>query len=75
MRLTDQRFERSNADLRQAGYLALIDAVGYADAIRFLAQVGPGHGDYLQWQDEILADMSVDELFEQAQRHWKRQGK
>jgi hypothetical protein len=75
MILTDQQFARSETALRETGYMALIDTLGYADAIRFLVQISPGQGDYLEWQDRIFADMGVDELYEQAQRHWQRRDK
>jgi hypothetical protein len=55
--------------------MALIDRLGYADAIRFLVQISPGQGDYIEWQDRIFADTSVDELYEQAQKHWQDQQK
>jgi hypothetical protein len=38
----------SEAALRQMGYMALIKSLGYADAIRFLLQINPGQGDYLE---------------------------
>ena len=72
MILADQRFARSEATLRQTGYMALIQSLGYADAIRFLVQLNPGQGDYLEWQDRMFGDVSADELYEQAQEHWQR---
>ena len=29
-------------------------------------------GDYLEWQDQIFGDASIDEIYEQARRHWER---
>jgi hypothetical protein len=53
--------------------MALVERLGYADAIRFPVQISAGQGDYLEWQDRIFADTSVDELYEQARRHrWRR---
>jgi hypothetical protein len=72
MILADQQFARSETALRQSGYMALIDTLGYADAIRFLVQISPGQGDYLEWQDRILADVSVDQLYDEAEKHWQR---
>lgn len=72
MALADHKFTRSEATLRQAGYTALIQSLGYADAIRFLVQLNPGAGDYLEWQDDIFGDASVDDLYEQAANHWQR---
>ena len=51
--------------------MAIIQSLGYADAIRFLIQINPGQGDYLEWQDHIFRQSSVDELYEQAQEHWQ----
>jgi hypothetical protein len=72
MTLAEQQFARSEMALRQTGYMALIQSLGYADAIRFLLQLSPGEGDYLEWQDRLFADTSVDELYEQAQDQWQR---
>ena len=71
MNLAKHRFARSDAAVRQAGYMAIIQSLGYADAIRFLIQINPGQGDYLEWQDHIFRQSSVDELYEQAQEHWQ----
>jgi len=68
-----RKFVRSNADLREAGYTALIESLGYSDAIRFLVHVSQGQGDYLELQDRIFGEMSVDDLYEQAEAHWKQQ--
>ena len=72
MILADQRFARSEATLRQTGYMALIQSLGYADAIRFLVQLNPGQGDYLEWQDQMFGNVTVDEFYEQAKNHWQR---
>lgn len=74
MALTDQRFERSEQVVRETGLVALIQSLGYADALRFLVQVSSGQGDYLAWQDQMFGDASVDELYEQARKHWEGRG-
>jgi len=75
MTVIEQQFARSEMALRQTGYMALIQSLGYADAIRFLLQLSPGEEDYLEWQDRLFGDASVDELYEQAQKHWRRSQK
>lgn len=72
MTLANHKFTRSEATVRQAGYMALIQSLGYADAIRFLVQLDPGTGDYLEWQDDLFGDTSADDLYEQASSHWQR---
>lgn len=74
MALTDQRFARSEATVRQIGYTALIQSLGYADAIRFLTQPDPGQGNYINWQNQALDDLGVDELYERAEAHWEKPG-
>jgi hypothetical protein len=70
MSLADQRFARFAPDLRQAGYTALIESLGYTDAIRFLVHLSQGQGNYIEWQDRMFGEATVDELYEQAAVHW-----
>jgi hypothetical protein len=73
MDLAEQQFARSEMALRQTGYLALIRSLGYAHAIRFLLQLNPGHGDYVEWQDLVFGDVSSDEFYDRAEEHWQGQ--
>jgi hypothetical protein len=75
MALAEQRFTRSEMAVREAGYLALVQSLGYADALRFIVQLSPGQGDYLQWQERAFGDASVDEIYEQAKKYWKERAK
>ncbi|MBL7202511.1 MAG: hypothetical protein ISS56_20440 [Anaerolineae bacterium] len=72
MALTDERFERTEVAVREAGLAALIQSLGYADAVRFVTQLGEGRGDYLKWQEQVFGDANVDEIYEQAQKHWEK---
>ena len=72
MTLTTQRFDRSEMAVRERGLVALIQSLGYADAIRFLILLNPGQGDYLEWQERIFGEIGVDEIYEQARKHWER---
>ena len=72
MVLTDQQFARSEMALRETGFTALIQFLGYADTLRFLIQLSPGQGDYSEWQEQIFGDAGVDEIYEQARKHWER---
>ena len=40
--------------------------------MRIRNQLLPGQGDYLEWQEQIFGDASIDEIYEQAQKHWKQ---
>lgn len=72
MVLTEQRFARSEKSVWETGFMALIQSLGYADALRFLAQVVSGQGDYLEWQEQAFGEASVDEIYEQAKKHWEQ---
>lgn len=71
MILAKQRFSRSEKSVWETGFLALIQALGYADALRFLGQINSGQGDYLEWQERVFGEASVDEIYDQAQKHWE----
>ena len=75
MTVAEQQFARSEMALRQTGYMALIQSLGHADAIRLLLQLSSGEGDYLEWQDRLFGDASVGEFYKQAQKHWQRSQK
>ena len=70
MVLTDQRFEHSDVDLRETGFMVLTQSLGYADTLRFLNQLIPGQGNYLEWQEKIFGNASVDEIYKEAQKYW-----
>ena len=70
--LTEQRFTRSEKLVWETGFMALIKSLGYADALRFLAQVASDQGDYLEWQEQVFGETSVDQIYEQAQEHWQK---
>lgn len=70
MVLTDQRFEHSDVDLRETGFMVLTQSLGYADTLRFLNQLIPGQGDYLEWQEKIFGNAGVDEIYKEARKHW-----
>ena len=70
--LTEQRFTRSEKLVWETGFMALIKSLGYADALRFLAQIVSGQGDYLEWQEQVFGEAGVAEIYEQAQKHWQK---
>lgn len=59
-------------ELNRKGFKALVDALGYADAIRFIRQYDNGSGDYTkerhQWLDQLtLGDVWADIQQRQSQ--------
>lgn len=54
-------------ELREKGYRVLVSNLGQIDAIRFLQQMGWGHGDYTQERAEILDSVTRAELLQDLQ--------
>ncbi|GAB4383235.1 MAG: hypothetical protein Kow00121_44760 [Elainellaceae cyanobacterium] len=50
------------SELTQRGFQALINALGYVDAVRFLKQFDQGCGDYTKERAQWLDDLSLDEI-------------
>ena len=54
---------------------ALVRELGLADAARFIQQYSGGLGDYTAERDEIVSDLSMDEVIRLAREHsHKRNG-
>jgi hypothetical protein len=52
----------TDAEIREAGWEALIEKLGPAGALRFAIQTERGSGDYAEMRDRLLGSASVDEL-------------
>ncbi len=55
-------------DLRRRGFQALVDALGYVDAIRFLQQYDPGHGNYTKERHKWLEPLRMDDFLAYVNR-------
>jgi len=53
-------------ELRRRGFDALVDALGWINAVRFIQQYEQGCGDYTKERHEILPDWSAEELIRKA---------
>jgi hypothetical protein len=53
-------------ELRARGFKALVDALGWANAVRFLRQFEPGVGNYTEERDTILPDWDAQTLVRKA---------
>ncbi|NEP45115.1 MAG: hypothetical protein F6K35_40225 [Okeania sp. SIO2H7] len=49
-------------ELNRKGFKALVDALGYANAIRFIRQLDPGSGDYTKERDSLLERLTMDDI-------------
>ncbi|WP_448573132.1 hypothetical protein [Trichothermofontia sp.] len=51
-------------EIRQRGYQALIDALGIANTLRFLQQLGVGYGNYTQERHQWLDQLTMEDFQE-----------
>jgi hypothetical protein len=61
---------RSERDLVDNGIRALVDALGYSGAARFLRHFSKGNGDYLQTQEKLFKGMRLDQIYKKAREHY-----
>lgn len=64
MRSVDMTLE----DVREAGMSALFQALGPANALRFLQLFQPGSGDYTRNRHEWLDELSLDDILRDIQK-------
>ena len=60
---------KSDRDLLDSGIKALISALGYSGAVRFLRHFSRGEGDYLVIQEKIFRGMDVEQIYKKAKEH------
>ena len=56
------------AELRARGFRALVESLGWVNAVRFLHQYETGTGNYTNERDAILPDWDAAALVENAKR-------
>jgi hypothetical protein len=61
---------RSERELVDNGIRALVDALGYSGAARFLRHFSKGNGDYLQTQQKLFKGMRLDQIYKKASEHY-----
>ena len=55
-------------ELNRKAFKALIEALGYVDAIRFLKQFDEGSGDHTRERHQWLDSLSLDEIWTEIQQ-------
>jgi hypothetical protein len=60
---------KSDRDLVDSGIRALVEALGYSGAARFLRHFSKGEGDYLVLQEKIFKGMDLEEIYKRAEEH------
>ncbi len=64
---------KTDEELREAGYLALHNALGGADAVRFIRLFRPGPGDFTEERTLYIGNPSLEELVERIERNKQKQ--
>ena len=60
------------AELRMRGFEALVKALGWVNAVRFIQQYEPSRFNYTQERDELLPEWDAAELIRQMKAAAKR---
>ena len=60
---------KSDRDLVDSGIRALVDALGYGGAARFLRHFSKGEGDYLVLQKKLFKGMDVEGIYKKAEEY------
>jgi hypothetical protein len=60
---------KSDRDLVDTGIKALVEALGYSGAVRFLRHFSKGEGDYLVIQERIFKGMDLEQVYKKAKEH------
>jgi len=56
----------NQSELRNRGFRALVEALGWANAVRFLRQYDPGSGNYTEERRALLPDWDAATLLEKS---------
>ena len=58
----------SHSELRERGFRALADTLGWVNAVRFLRQYDPGSGNYTEERASLLPDEPLESLTAEIER-------
>ncbi|WP_312700897.1 hypothetical protein [Sedimentibacter sp.] len=69
--LLNERSKYTDREIIEKGSRALIKELGYSGFLRFIRQSeGISKEDYLKIDDEIFDEMSLEEIYNKAKKHW-----
>lgn len=58
----------NQSELRNRGFQALTEALGWVNAVRFLRQYDPGSGNYTEERKTLLPDWDASTLVQEARK-------
>jgi hypothetical protein len=66
---------QSDRDLVDSGLRALVEALGYSGAVRFMRHFSKGEGDYLLIQEKLFKGMELEQIYKKASDHHQQSKK
>ncbi|OLS01926.1 hypothetical protein [Tissierella creatinophila] len=70
--LLNEKSKFTDKEIIEKGSRALIKELGYSGFLRFIRHSeGISKEDYLKLEDEIFENLSLDEIFDNAKKHWE----
>ncbi len=70
--LLNEKSKFTDREIIEKGSRALIKELGYSGFLRFIRHSeGISKEDYLKLEGEIVDDLSLDEIFDNAKEHWE----
>jgi hypothetical protein len=60
---------RSDRELVDNGIKALVEALGYSGAVKFLRHFSKGEGDYLVLQEKLFGGKDLERIYKKAKEH------
>ena len=70
--LLNKKLKFTDKEIIEKGSRILIKELGYSGFLRFIRQTeNTSKEDYLKIGEEVFEKMSVDDIFDKAEEHWK----
>ncbi|WP_213995971.1 hypothetical protein [Tepidanaerobacter syntrophicus] len=70
--LLNEKSKFTDREIIEKGSRALIKELGYSGFLRFIRYAeGISKEDYLKLENEIFEGMSLDEIYDNAKKHWE----
>jgi hypothetical protein len=60
---------KTDRDLVDTGIRAVVDALGYSGAVKFLRHFSKGEGDYLLIQEKLFKGLELEDIYQKAKEH------
>ena len=69
--LLNEKRNLTDREIIEKGSRALIKELGYSGFLRFIRHSeGLSKEDYLKLENEVFRDMTLDEIYDNAKKHW-----